>query len=61
MIGAPLGVELMSYFKSDTSVGVKEAFLVMGGVYFAFMMFGAFNFRVPAPGWTPEGYVPPGE
>jgi MFS family permease len=58
LIGAPLGVELMGYFKSDTSVGVKEAFLVMGGAYFAFMMFGAFSFRVPAPGWLPEGYVP---
>ena len=30
LIGAPLGVELMGYFKSETSVGVKEAFLVMG-------------------------------
>jgi MFS family permease len=38
---------------------VKEAFLVMGGAYFAFMMLGAFAFRVPAPGWRPEGYVPP--
>jgi MFS family permease len=59
LIGAPLGVELMGYFRSDTSVGVKEAFLVMGGLYFAFMMFGAFAFRVPAPGWLPVGYVPP--
>jgi MFS family permease len=58
LIGAPLGVELMGYFKSGTSVGVKEAFLVMGCVYFAFMMFGAFSFRVPAAGWRPEGYVP---
>ena len=38
---------------------MKEAFLVMGCAYFAFMMFGAFTFRVPAPGWQPEGYVPP--
>jgi MFS family permease len=59
LIGAPLGVELMGYFKSDASVGVKEAFLVMGCVYLAFMMFGAFTFRVPAPGWLPEGYVLP--
>jgi MFS family permease len=58
LIGAPLGVELMGYFKSDASVGVKEAFLVMGCAYFAFMMFGAFSFRVPAAGWRPEGYVP---
>jgi MFS family permease len=59
LIGAPLGVELMGYFKSHTSVGVKEAFLIMGALYLAYMMFGAFTFRVPAPGWLPEGYVPP--
>ena len=59
LIGAPLGVELMGHFKSSTSVGVKEAFLVMGGAYFAFMMFGAFSVRLPAPGWRPQGYVPP--
>jgi MFS family permease len=59
LIGAPLGVELTSYFKSDQSVGVKEAFLVMGAVYFAFMIFGALTFRVPAPGWLPEKYVAP--
>jgi hypothetical protein len=59
LFGAPFGVELMGYFKSNTSVGVKEAFLVMGGTYFAFMMFGAFTFRVPAPGWLPAGYVRP--
>lgn len=58
LIGAPLGVELIGYFKSDTSVGVMEAFAVLGAVYLAFMMFGAFSFRVPMPGWRPEGYVP---
>jgi MFS family permease len=58
LIGAPLGVELIGYFKSEISVGVKEAFWVMGAAYFAFMMFGAFAFRVPAPGWRPEGHVP---
>jgi MFS family permease len=58
LIGAPLGGELMGYFRSSTSVGVKEAFLTMGCLYFAFMMFGAFNVRVPAPGWTPKGFTP---
>jgi MFS family permease len=58
LIGAPLGVELMKAFRSSTSVGVKEAFLVMACVYFAFMLFGAFSVRVPAPGWMPEGYTP---
>ncbi len=32
LIGAPLGVELIGRLHSDTSVGVKEAFLVMGGL-----------------------------
>ena len=29
LVGAPFGVELMSHFKSATSVGVRESFLVM--------------------------------
>ena len=58
LIGAPLGVELMGRFKSSTSVGVKEAFLLMACFYFAYMMFGALLVRVPAQGWRPEGYTP---
>ncbi|WP_169975520.1 L-lactate MFS transporter [Tautonia rosea] len=58
LIGAPLGVTLMDSFASGTSVGVKEAFLVMGTVYFAYMVFGAVTVRVPASGWLPNGYDP---
>ncbi|MGC1349343.1 MAG: MFS transporter, partial [Xanthobacteraceae bacterium] len=36
-----------------------ETFIVMGAIYFVFMMVGAFIVRVPAPGWKPEGYTPP--
>jgi MFS family permease len=59
LIGSPLGVALMNTFKSATSVGVHETFLAMGGIYFLFMLLGAALVRVPAPGWRPEGYVPP--
>jgi MFS family permease len=59
LIGAPLGVELLRHFRSSTSVGVKEAFVVMACVYAVFMMFGALTFRLPPPGWRPEGFVPP--
>jgi MFS family permease len=59
LIGAPLAVELIGGFRSDTSVGVKEAFLTMALVYFAFMLFGALMVRVPHPHWSPAGYVPP--
>jgi MFS family permease len=38
---------------------VAEAFIVMGAIYFCFMMVGAAIVRVPAPGWAPEGYVAP--
>ena len=58
MIGAPLAEILMRAYASPTSVGVWETFVTMGLVYFALMMFGVFNVRVPPEGWVPEGYVP---
>jgi MFS family permease len=61
MIGAPLANLLMNYFKTPTSVGVWETFLAMGGIYFVFMMIGAFAYRVTPAGWQPEGWTPPSE
>ena len=61
LIASPLSQALMDHFRTATSVGVAETFVTLGVVYFAFMMFGAFLFRVPAPGWTPEGWKPPAD
>ena len=61
MIGAPLADLLMNYFKTPTSVGVWETFVAMGGIYFVFMMIGAFAYRVTPAGWQPEGWAPPSE
>jgi MFS family permease len=61
MIGAPFANLLMNYFKTPTSVGVWETFVVMGVVYFVFMMIGAFSYRVSPNGWRPEGWTPPSE
>jgi MFS family permease len=47
MIGAPLANLLMTYFRTPTSVGVWETFLVLAAIYFVFMMTGAFSYRVP--------------
>ncbi|MEH2514014.1 MFS family permease [Nitrobacteraceae bacterium AZCC 1564] len=58
LIASPLSVWLMSKFASATDVGVLQTFIVLGCVYFCFMMFGALIVRVPAPGWKPEGFVP---
>ncbi|MCL7421854.1 MAG: OFA family MFS transporter [Methylobacter sp.] len=59
MIGAPLSVLLMDQFKSATSVGVMETFLVMGGIYFLSMFIGALTIRTPPENWQPADWVPP--
>ena len=59
LIASPLSVWLMGKFSSPTDVGVFNTFVVLGCVYFCFMMFGALIVRVPAPGWKPDGFVPP--
>jgi MFS family permease len=61
MIGAPLANMLMNYFKTSTSVGAWQTFLVMGVIYFFFMMVGAFRYRLPPDGWRPDGWTPPSE
>ncbi|MEZ0247546.1 MAG: OFA family MFS transporter [Methylophilaceae bacterium] len=61
MIGAPLGVMLMKYFQTETSVGVMEAFVVMGVLYFISMVIGSLAIRIPPPDWKPEGWTPPVE
>ena len=58
LIGAPFGSELLRHFATPHSTGVMEAFLVMGVVYFCFMVFGSMTVRVPPPGWKPAGFVP---
>jgi MFS family permease len=61
MIGAPLANWLINYFKTPTDVGVWKTFIVMGVIYFVFMMIGAFAYRVSPTGWQPEGWTPPSE
>jgi len=59
MIGSPLANELMKLFATPTNPGVASTFLVMGLIYFVFMMGGALGYRVPATGWKPAGWTPP--
>lgn len=58
MIAAPLSTRLMAHFQNASTNGVAQTFVVLGIIYFCFMMFGVFTIRIPAPGWKPEGYVP---
>ena len=59
MIGAPLAQILMAHFRSATEVGVWQTFVLMGVIYFVFMIGGAFGYRLPAPGWQPAGWTRP--
>jgi MFS family permease len=64
MIGAPLAQMLMAHFASDSSGGggsggVWQTFVVLGLVYFVFMIGGALGYRVPAAGWQPAGWSAP--
>ncbi|MGB6485785.1 MAG: OFA family MFS transporter [Steroidobacteraceae bacterium] len=59
LIASPLSVWLMARFSTPSHVGVAETFIVLGIVYFIFMMVGAAIVRVPPPDWKPEGWTPP--
>ena len=59
MIGSPLAVKLMAHFKTPGHLGVAHTFIVMGALYFVFMMFGVFTIRVPREGWKPAGWTQP--
>lgn len=59
MIGTPLADRLMKFFATEHSVGVWETFVVLALIYFAYMLLGAFAYRLPAEGWRPAGWRPP--
>jgi MFS family permease len=51
IIASPLSVALMDYFKSPTSMGVWQTFVVLGVLYFCVMMCGVFLVRVVPADW----------
>jgi len=55
IIPGPEGV----YLVNTGTVGIAQAFVVLGVIYFLVMMIAAFSYRLPAPGWKPEGWSPP--
>jgi MFS family permease len=59
MIGSPLAAMLMKSFATSTSVGVAQTFVVMGVIYFIYMIVGAMSYRVPASDWKPVDWSQP--
>ncbi|MEI9901314.1 MAG: OFA family MFS transporter [Hyphomicrobium sp.] len=58
MIGSPLATILMNNFRTPTDTGVWETFISLAAIYFAFMLIGAFGYRLPPAGWKPDGWKP---
>jgi MFS family permease len=57
IVPGPEGV----YLVGTGSVGVAQAFVALGLIYFTVMIIAAFSYRLPAPGWKPAGWTPPDE
>jgi MFS family permease len=57
LVPGPEGV----YLVGTGSVGVAQTFVAIGIIYFIVMLVAAFSYRIPAAGWTPEGWTPPDE
>ncbi|MCC6579594.1 MAG: OFA family MFS transporter [Phycisphaeraceae bacterium] len=55
IVEGPQGV----YVAGTGNSGVVCTFAVLGVVYFLVMIVAAFAYRVPSPGWKPEGWNPP--
>lgn len=49
------------YVVGTGSTGVAQTFFTLGIIYFVVMTLAAFSYRIPAPGWKPEGWEPPDE
>ena len=58
MIGAPLADFLMNAFRSQTSSGVWQTFVVLAIIYCLVMGAGALGYRVPPLDWQPPGRRP---
>jgi hypothetical protein len=55
LVSGPAGV----YVVGTGRTGVAETFFMLGAVYFVVMLIAAFLYRIPAPGWKPEGWAGP--
>ncbi|MEM1364958.1 MAG: OFA family MFS transporter [Pseudomonadota bacterium] len=55
---AAFGGEAGIYVVGTGNTGAASTFMTLGIIYFAVMMFAAFQYRVPREGWKPDGWEP---
>ena len=61
LIASPLSSMLLSVYASNPVDAIVPSFLTLGAVYLVAMMAGAFLVRLPAEGWSPEGWEAPAD
>lgn len=49
------------YLVDTGATGVAETFMVLGVIYLVVMLLASFSYRLPAPGWKPEGWEEPAD
>ncbi len=57
----PVAADPGVYLVGTGNVGVAGTFITLGLIYFLVMLWAAFFYRIPAPGWAPRGWKPPDE
>ncbi|WP_435661711.1 OFA family MFS transporter [Leisingera caerulea] len=55
---AEFGGEVGAYAVGTGNTGAAQTFMTLGVVYFVVMILAAFQYRVPAKDWKPEGWEP---
>ncbi|MFD5276993.1 OFA family MFS transporter [Pseudarthrobacter sp. NPDC058362] len=66
LIASPVSTALLKMYDPNSGAqgwvasgdAVGKLFLTLGVIYLAYMLFGAFTIKVPAPGWAPAGFDP---
>ncbi len=61
LIASPLSTKLLSQYAAAPEDAIAPSFVTLGLIYLVAMLLGAAAARVPAEGWTPEGWTAPTE
>ncbi|MBI2686564.1 MAG: OFA family MFS transporter [Acidobacteria bacterium] len=59
LVFAPLLEELLGKDAAQFAVTIPRTFLILAAIFFVVVIGCAQMYKVPPPGWTPEGWTPP--
>ena len=59
LVASPLTSKLLETYATNPADAIVPTMLTLAAIYAVLMTCGAIVIRVPAPGWRPQGWVPP--